>query len=113
MSATLVAVSPQGIEHNRKLIEGRSLNFEVLCDQDNAYADQLGLKHGFADDLKEIYGQFGINLNNFNGNAKWELAIPSRFVVASDGKIVAVDTNADYTVRPEPSETVEVLKSIA
>ncbi len=84
-----------------------------MCDDDNAYATQLGLKHGFADDLKGVYGQFGIDLDNFNGNSKWELAIPSRFVVAKDGTIAAVDTNANYTLRPEPTETIEVLKSIA
>lgn len=97
------------MDHNRKLIESRNLDFEVLHDKDNAYADQLGLKHGFPDDLKEVYGKFGIDLDQYNGNDKWELAIPARFVVETDGIICAADFNADYTIRPEPSETVEAL----
>lgn len=113
MSATIVAVSPQSVSHNRKLIESRKLDFEVLNDHDNLYADQLGLKHGFSDDLKGVYGQFGINLDTFNENTKWELAIPARFVVSSDGTVRAADFNADYTVRPEPSETEEVLRSLS
>ncbi len=112
MSATLVAVSPQSVEHNRKLIESRNLDFEILHDADNAYADQLGLKHGFPDDLKEVYGQFGIDLDQFNGNTKWELAIPARFVVRPDGSIAAADFNADYTLRPEPTATVAVVQAL-
>jgi peroxiredoxin len=112
MSATLVAVSPQSVEHNRKLIDARKLDFEILNDDDNAYAAQLGLKHGFPDDLKEVYGKFGINLDEFNGNSKWELAIPARFVVSTDGIIRAADFNADYTLRPEPSATIEALRSL-
>lgn len=112
MSATLVAITPQAVEHNKKLIADRKLNFEVLCDNDNLYADQLGLKHGFPDDLKEVYGAFGIDLDAFNGNTKWELAIPTRFVVDSNGIIRAVDFNADYSQRPEPTETVKVLQGL-
>lgn len=112
MSATLVAVSPQSVDHNRKLIESRKLDFEVLHDADNAYAEKLGLKHGFPDDLKEVYGKFGIDLDQYNGNTKWELGIPARFVVSADGIIRAADFNADYTLRPEPTATVEVLPSL-
>ncbi len=112
MSATLVAVSPQSVSHNRKLIEERKLNFEVLNDKNNAYADQLGMKHGFPDDLKDVYGKFGIDLDQYNENSAWELAIPARLVVSSDGIIRAADYNADYTIRPEPSETVEVLRNL-
>jgi peroxiredoxin len=112
-SATLVAISPQSIEHNKKLIAGRKLDFEVLYDEDNQYADQLGLKHGFPDDLKDIYvGTFGIDLDKFNNNTKWELPIPARFVTDKTGSITAADVNADYTVRPEPSETLAVLQSM-
>ena len=112
MSATLVAVSPQSVSHNRKLMDARKLDFEILNDKDNAYADQLGLKHGFPDDLKDVYGNFGINLDEYNENTAWELAIPARLVISSDGIIRAADFNADYTVRPEPAETVEALRNL-
>ena len=72
----------------------------------------MGLKHGFPDDLKEVYGKFGIDLDQFNGNDKWELAIPARFVVSTDGVVRAADFNADYTARPEPADTLQVLQSL-
>lgn len=89
------------------------MNFEVLYDQDNSYADKLGLKHGFPDDLKEVYGKFGIDLDSFNGNSKWELPIPARFVVDKSKVVRAVDVNIDYTVRPEAFETTEALRGIS
>lgn len=112
MSATLVVISPQSSSHNQKLILGRSLRYEVLCDEDNLYAEQLELKHGFSQELKTVYSGFGIDLDKFNGNSKWELPIPARFVVARDGVIHSADFNADYTVRPEPTATVEILRSM-
>lgn len=112
LSATLVAITPQSVQHNAKLIKARGLNFEVLYDEDNRYAEQLGLKHGFPDDLKSVYGNFGINLDTFNENTRWELPIPARFVVDAGGIIRAADLNADYTKRPEPSATVQVLRKL-
>lgn len=109
----MVAVSPQTSRHNRKLIESRKLDFEVLFDEDNAYADKLCLKHGFPDDLKGVYGKFGIDLDTFNGNSKWELPIPARFVADNSKIIRAADVNADYTLRPEPAETTEALRGIS
>lgn len=55
----------------------------------------------------------GVNLNDFNGNEEWELPFASRFVVDSTGIIQAADVNADYTRRPEPTETTAVLKTFA
>ena len=109
----MVAITPQTTDQNQKLIAQRKLDFEVLYDEDNSYAQKLGLKHGFADDLKEVYGTFGINLDEFNGNSKWELPVPARFVVDSAGVIRSADFNSDYTVRAEPAESVAAVKALA
>ena len=61
--ACLYAVSPQLPENNRATIEKHGLNFEILHDQDNAFAKQLDLVHGFPQELKDIYqGTFGIDV---------------------------------------------------
>ncbi len=108
----MVAVSPQIVDDNKKLIAQRKLDFEILFDEDNQYAERLGLKHGFPDGLKDVYGKFGIDIERSNGNPKWELPIPARFVVDASGTIRSADFNADYTVRPEPTETLSVLRSL-
>ena len=108
----MVAVTPQIQSLNSELIKKHKLDFDVLYDQDNQYAGSLDLVHGFPDDLKEVYGGFGINLDDANGNTKWELPIPSRFVVDSSGVIQNAHVDSNYTARPEPSVTLEHVKSI-
>jgi hypothetical protein len=36
--------------------------------------------------------------------------MPARFVVDREGFIRFAEVSADYTIRPEPADTVEVLK---
>ena len=38
--------------------------------------------------------------------------MPARFVVDKTGIIRAADVDPDYTTRPEPSQTMSVLKSL-
>jgi hypothetical protein len=39
--------------------------------------------------------------------------MPARYIVDSNSVIQAAEVNADYTIRPEPSETLRILKEIA
>ena len=47
-----------------------------------------------------------------NGDGTWRLPIPARIVIDPQGIIRAVDADPDYTRRPEPSQTVEILKRL-
>jgi len=38
--------------------------------------------------------------------------MPARYVIDKEGIIGASDVNADYTIRPEPSETVKQLQKM-
>jgi len=105
----LVAISPQTSDKNRELIEKTKLDFEILFDKDNAYAKKLDLVHGFIDELKEIYGGFGIDVGAANGNQVWELPIPGRMVIGSGHSIRAAEFNANYTERPEPEATLALV----
>jgi hypothetical protein len=40
------------------------------------------------------------------------LPMPARYVVDKGGVIRTADVNADYTIRPEPSETVRLLRTL-
>jgi peroxiredoxin len=64
------------------------------------------------DDLAQIYIKFKMDLAKFNGDASWELPLPSRYVIDRENVIRAADVNFDYTVRPEPSETLSVLRHL-
>lgn len=110
--ATLVAISPQLVEYNRQMVEKYTLSFDVLSDQGNQVARRYGLVFKLPDDLQAVYQKFGIDLEKYNGDDAWELPMPARFVLDRDGIVRAVDADPDYTTRPEPSKTVEDLRSL-
>lgn len=49
----------------------------------------------------------------FNGDPRWTLPMPSRFVIAQDGTILYAAVNPDYTKRPEPEDMLPALRRAA
>jgi peroxiredoxin len=105
-------VSPQVTRTPRETAEPKPLTFEVLRDFGNRVADEYGLVFTLPDDVREIYLERGIDLARGNGDGTWRLPIPARFVIDREGIIRAVDADPDYTRRPEPARTVEVLRQL-
>jgi peroxiredoxin len=89
------------------------LEFPVLSDHGNAYARRLSIVHDHPEDLQEIYRNFGIVLPDYNGDDSWELPLPTRVVVDGKGTIRSVDADPDYTIRPEPEKSLEVLRTLS
>lgn len=110
--AHLVAISPQRQAYLKQMAEKHHLQFDLLHDEGNAVAKQFGLVFALPPDLHELYASFGVDLARFNGDDSWTLPMPARFVIDRGGIIRKVDVDPDYTVRPDPSETVEALKNL-
>jgi len=70
------------------------------------------LTYDLSDDLRKLYKSANIDLERFNADGNWRLCMPSRYVIDQDSVIRSYDVNADYTERPEPSETVEFLRKM-
>ncbi len=92
--------------------EKHHLPFEVLSDAGNAVAGRFGIRYQLPDYLVELYKLFPLDLPAFNGDASWTLPVPARFVVSADGIVRKADVDPDYTRRPEPSETVDFLRTL-
>lgn len=75
-------------------------------------AQRYGLTFTLPEDLKKIYLQFNIDLEKYNGDGSWTLPLPARFIIDQEGIIRYAAINADYTVRPEPEETIAALRNI-
>jgi peroxiredoxin len=97
----------------RETTEPKPVTFEVLRDFGNRVAEAYGLVFTLPDDVREIYLKLGIDLARGNGDGTWRLPIPARFVIDGGGIIRAVDADPDYTRRPEPAHTLEVLRRLA
>jgi peroxiredoxin len=110
--ATLVLISPQLEVHNRAIGEEKKLDVAILSDPGNQVAERYGIRFALPADLSKIYRQFGIKLDEYNGDESWTLPLPARLVIDRDGIICHAEINPDYTRRPDPEETLTVLKSI-
>jgi len=112
LGASLVMIAPQGIEHNQAIREEKNLSAIILSDPGNMVAARYGLRFTLPDDLKAIYQKFGIDLEKYNGDTSWTLPMPARLIIDPDGKVRYTAINADYTIRPEPEETLQALQAI-
>lgn len=111
---TIVVISPQTTVKSKETHSSAPLHLDLLSDAGNAYAKALGVSFELPKNLREIYGQLGgFTLPEYNGDDSWTLPIPTRLVVNTDGRISYAEVDADYTVRPEPTETLAALRGLA
>ncbi len=113
LGAELVAVSPQVTAKSAITVKQRKLGFDILRDEGNQVANTLGIRFRLPKDLRELYLGFGIDLVKSNGESSGTLAMPARYVVDSNRVIRDARVHPDYTRRPEPEETLDVLRSLS
>lgn len=112
LGVSLVAISPQLPQRGQTMVENKPLAFELLSDPGNAYAASLGLRFKVPADVEPIYRSFGIDLAASNGEDSWTLPMPARLVVDGGGVVRHIEADPDYTVRPEPAETLAQVESL-
>jgi peroxiredoxin len=114
LGADLVVLSPELPNFSADLAAKKKLTFPILQDRGLTIAKAYGLVYTFPDDLKGVYlNVFKLDLAKRNGDASWQLPMPARLVIDRGGVIRYAEANPDYTVRPEPEETVAILNTIA
>ena len=113
LGAELVVFTPELANYTADMAGKQNLSFPICHDQMCAIAEALGLAFTLPDDLKDVYkNNFKNDLAVKNGDPSWRLPMPARFVVDKSGIIRAADVDPDYTVRPEATQTLAVLKAL-
>jgi peroxiredoxin len=112
LGAQIVVMTPELERYTRALHNKLNLTFDILTDLHLKTAERFGLVFTLPDYLRELYRSFGSNLDRFHDESAYRLPLPARYVIDMQDIIRAADVNADYTIRPEPSETVEHLRNI-
>lgn len=95
-----------------ELVKKHRLSFDLLRDPGNEVAASYGLRWQLPDDLKQLYLKFGTDLEADNGDDSWTLPMPARYIIDRDGIVRYARTDPDYTVRPDPAETLEALRAL-
>ena len=112
LGAKVFAVSPQLPEHSRRMEKRLKLDFPILFDEGNQTAAEWGLTFDFSDELRAVYEGFGLDLPAHHGTGGWTLPMPARFVIAAGGLLHQAEVHPDYTKRPEPESTVEIVRGL-
>ncbi len=112
LGGRIVALTPELERYTRTLHKKLNLTFDILTDLHQKTAEQFGLVFVLPDYLRELYKSFSSTLDRFNDESDYRLPMPARYVIDKAGIIRGADVNADYTIRPEPSETVKRLRTL-
>jgi peroxiredoxin len=112
LGARIVVLTPELDRYTRALHRKLNLTFDILTDLHQKTAEQFRLVFTLPDYLRDLYKSFGSTLDRFHDETEYRLPIPARYVIDKQGIIRAESVNADYTIRPDPSETVSQLRNL-
>jgi len=112
LGAQVVVLTPELERYTRALHKKLNLTFDMLTDLHLKTAEQFRLVFTLPDYLRDLYKPFGNAPDRFHDEPECRLPIPARYVVDKQGIIRAADVNADYTIHPEPSETLKQLRML-
>ena len=112
LGARIVALTPELERYTRDVHKKLNLTFDILTDLHLNTAEQFRLVFVLSDYLRDLYNSFGITLDRFHDESEYRLAMPAQYVIDQEGIIRTADVNVDYTIRPEPSQTVTVLRTL-
>jgi peroxiredoxin len=113
LGAQIVVLTPELERYTRALHKKLNLTFDILSDLHLKTAEQFHLVFTLPDYLRELYRSFGSTLDRFNDEPEYRLPMPARYLIDKEGIIRAADVNADYTIRPDPAETLAKLRALA
>src|SRR5215831_17372193 len=112
LGARLVAITPELERYTRNVHGKLNLTFDLLTDLHLKIAEQYGLVFVLPDYLRDLYKSYGHTLDWFNDESEYRLPMPARYVIDQGGIIRGAEVNADYTSRPEPSDTLGLLRTL-
>lgn len=114
LGADLVAISPELPDNTLTMAEKHAIPIDILSDATSEVLKKYRLWFAVPAEVKALYlEKFGVNLEKYNGAARWELPVPATYVLDRDGVVRAGQADPDYTVRMEPAEIVAAIRKIA
>jgi peroxiredoxin len=112
LGAQIVVLTPGLERYTRALHKKLNLTFDILTDLHLKIAEEFRLVFTLPDYLRELYKSFGSTLDRFHDESEYRLPMPARYIIDKEGIIRAADVNADYTIRSEPAETLQQLRTL-
>ena len=113
LGARIVAITPELERYTRNVHRRLNLTFDILTDLHLKTSQQFGLVFVLPDYLRDLYKSHGMTLDQFNNESGYRLPMPARYVIDQGRTIRGAEVNADYTIRPEPSDTLRLVQTLS
>lgn len=110
--ARLIGMAPETPDKAMETAERHRMPIDILSDQGNRVAEQLGLVFTLPETLRSIYQKNGLDIPAYNGDDSFRLPLPATYILDRDGRVLFDFVNADYTKRLEPAEIVARLAAL-
>jgi peroxiredoxin len=113
VQATILAICPEKPELSLAFSDKLQLSFPLLSDVTGQVMRDYKLAWEIPNSIQELWlTLFGRDLNAINTEAGWVLPVPATYILDRNGKIVQRHVDEDYTTRMEPSEIIDILRSL-
>ena len=112
LGASLVAVSPETPDNSLDTRQREELEFHVLSDNGNVVAKQFGLVFPVSTEVRLLFEEWDINLENHNGIEGGEIPVPATYIIDEAATIIFGKPDVDYRTRVEPKEILRALSSL-
>jgi peroxiredoxin len=116
-NALFVAISPQTTRQSNFMLQQHALAFPLLSDPGCSVAEQFGVAYSISPAQRRYYQSILINIPFNNAGlsyhnateASWRLPLPATFLIRQDGTIAFSEAHADFRVRPEPADILDLI----
>lgn len=105
----MIAISPEKPDVTSVEQDVSKLNFTVLSDVENKLAIKLRIVFQLPKTIQALYGH---KVVKSTGSKEHALPLPATYVIDGNHKIVKAWIDADYTKRAEPSEVLDLYRSL-
>ncbi len=111
LGASLIGVTPQRLDPADAA--AASLSFPLVSDLTGATLRAYKLLYHVPADLKRMFlDQYHIDLDQYNGEGRWDLPVTATYIIDTKGVIRAGMVDLDYTKRMEPADILAALKAL-
>ena len=113
LGGSIVAISGQRPDSALDLTEKHALSFPVLSDVDQRVIRAFKLRYDIPSELRAMFEARGSDMSKRNADGSWTLPISATYVTDRDGTIILARADAEWRVRLDPDDIVEVLAKLS
>jgi peroxiredoxin len=112
LGAQVVSIMPDTASFTGDYVSRNELPFPVLSDVDLGYSLSLGLIFWVDAEIRRLYEEAGVELEQYHGNQGHFLPMAAKFIIGRDGLVKARQVNIEFRERMEPEEILAALEAL-